>query len=148
MDHNITEQVQLTLDLQRSAFLAEPMPTLAVRRQRLQAVLDMTRKYADELAAAISKDFGHRSKHETMLADVFVVESGAKHALSHLRRWTKPLKALPTAASPLQTVITSGVKNSATMRAISSDVAGVSSDGLIITRLPAASAAMAGPMAR
>ncbi len=95
MDHNITEQLQLTLDLQRNAFLAEPMPTLAVRRARLQAVLDMTRKYADELATAISKDFGHRSKHETLLADVFVVESGAKHALSHLRRWAKP-RRIPT----------------------------------------------------
>ena len=90
MDHNITEQLQLTLDLQRNAFLAEPMPTLAVRRERLQRLLDMTRKYADELAAAVSKDFGHRSRHETMLADIFVVESGAKHAISHLRRWTKP----------------------------------------------------------
>jgi hypothetical protein len=56
-------------------------------------------------------------------------------------------KSLPTCASPVTTMISSGAKVSAIAWRSSSANRGVSSDGLIITRLPAAIAAMAGPIA-
>ena len=64
-------------------------------------------------------------------------------------RWSNGIatNALPMSASPVMTVISSGAKVSATACRISSEVRGVSSDGLIMTRLPAASAAIAGPIA-
>jgi len=38
----------------------------------------------------ISADFGHRSRHETELAEIFPVLSAIRHARSHLRRWMRP----------------------------------------------------------
>jgi coniferyl-aldehyde dehydrogenase len=96
MDQSISERLYLLLEQQRAAFNAERMPSLAVRRDRLQRVLAMTNQYADELAAAISTDFGHRAVQETRLADIFTVASATRHALKHLRGWMKP-RRMPTA---------------------------------------------------
>jgi coniferyl-aldehyde dehydrogenase len=54
---------------------------------RLDAALRTRR---DEIAEAISRDFGHRSRHETLLSEVFLVRSGIKHAKKHLREWMEP----------------------------------------------------------
>jgi coniferyl-aldehyde dehydrogenase len=47
-------------------------------------------KRKDAIAKAIAADFGHRSKHETFVADVFVVLGSIKHTRSHLRDWMEP----------------------------------------------------------
>jgi len=96
MDQSLQERLHLALEQQRAAYQAEMMPSLAVRKDRLQRVQAMTAKYGEELAAAISQDFGHRARQESLLADVFTVESGVKHALRHLRGWMKA-KRVPTA---------------------------------------------------
>jgi coniferyl-aldehyde dehydrogenase len=44
----------------------------------------------DDIVDAISRDFGHRSRHETLLAEVFLVRSGIRHARAHLREWMEP----------------------------------------------------------
>jgi len=54
------ELLRLALEAQRAAFRAEPMPSLATRRDRLARVLAMTRQYAEPLAETISRDFSHR----------------------------------------------------------------------------------------
>ena len=96
MDASIQERLHLILQQQQRAYAAERNPSLAVRRDRLQRVIAMTQKHAQALADAISKDFGHRARQESLLADIFTVESGAKHALTHLRGWMKP-RRMPTA---------------------------------------------------
>ena len=65
-------------------------------------------------------------------------------------RWSKgnSEKAWPTSGPPGNTAISSSVKSSANMCAISSEVAGVYSDGLIIARLPAASTPARGAKVR
>ncbi|MFG6465258.1 coniferyl aldehyde dehydrogenase [Roseateles sp. BYS87W] len=90
MDIALQERLQLALTAQRRAFEAERMPSYAVRRDRLERLLKMTRQHGEALAAAMARDFGHRARQESLLADVFTVESGAKHALHRLRRWMKP----------------------------------------------------------
>lgn len=40
-----------------------------------------------EIARAIDKDFGGRSKHETWMAEVMVVVNSIKHARAHLHEW-------------------------------------------------------------
>ncbi|PZP35829.1 MAG: coniferyl aldehyde dehydrogenase [Roseateles depolymerans] len=96
MDPYATERLGLLLARQRAAYQAQPMPDLATRRDRLQRLLRMTEAHAEEIAAAASHDFGHRSRHETLLADVFTVAAAARHALRHLRRWMRP-RRVPTA---------------------------------------------------
>jgi coniferyl-aldehyde dehydrogenase len=90
MDLALQERLHLALTAQRRAFEAERMPTYAVRRDRLQRLLDMTRRHGEALAAAMAQDFGHRARQESLLADIFTVEAGARHAIKRLRRWMKP----------------------------------------------------------
>jgi coniferyl-aldehyde dehydrogenase len=96
MNINATEHLQLVFERQRAAYAAEPYPSAAVRADRLRRVRAMTAQYADALAQAIAQDFGHRAHQETLLADVFTVQSAARHATRHLRGWMKP-RRVPTA---------------------------------------------------
>ncbi|MFY8095633.1 MAG: coniferyl aldehyde dehydrogenase [Niveispirillum sp.] len=44
-------------------------------------------KYQAALVEAVSQDFGHRSPHETKLADIHASLSAIRHARRHFRRW-------------------------------------------------------------
>jgi len=83
---------------QRAAFAAERYPPWRVRRDRLLRLLRLVRAHEDALCAAIAEDFGHRSTHETRLAELYIVASGVRHALRHLERWMRPRRV----ATPLQ----------------------------------------------
>lgn len=52
--------------------------------ERLERAL-LARKH--DIAKAVSMDFGVRSKHETLAAEVFVVQNEIKHARAHLHEW-------------------------------------------------------------
>ena len=76
MDLALQERLHLALSAQRRAFEAERMPSDAVRRDRLQRLLAMTREHGEVIATAIAQDFGHRARPESQLADLFTVEAG------------------------------------------------------------------------
>jgi coniferyl-aldehyde dehydrogenase len=76
-------------DAQRRALAAEPNPTVAVRRSRLDRLLAMTVGNEDAIVAAIAADFGTRSSQETRLAELFMVTVGIRHARRHLARWMR-----------------------------------------------------------
>ncbi len=42
------------------------------------------------IADAVSRDFGNRSRHESMVSEVFIVLGAIKHAKAHLREWMEP----------------------------------------------------------
>jgi coniferyl-aldehyde dehydrogenase len=46
-----------------------------------------------EMEAAVRADFGHRSEHETLLADGMTVVTEIDHLRSHLRGWMRPKRA-------------------------------------------------------
>ena len=79
----------------RSAFQGDMAPTLATRLDRLRRLSQMTMRYAQDIIEAISADFGNRSPHETLIADLLSVDESIKHARSHLRRWMRP-RRMPT----------------------------------------------------
>jgi coniferyl-aldehyde dehydrogenase len=76
-------------DRQRAAFAVARWPDAAIRRGRLTRLLDVL---ADEAAfvAALELDFGHRSAHETRLAELYIVAAEARHARRHVARWMRP----------------------------------------------------------
>ncbi|HEX5697819.1 MAG TPA: coniferyl aldehyde dehydrogenase [Rhodoferax sp.] len=78
------------LALQRQAYLAHPVPTLAERTADLRTLQRFVREHKEALCDAISADYGHRSRHETLLAEVLPVVDGIDHVLKHLRGWMKP----------------------------------------------------------
>lgn len=76
--------------LQREASRGEVSVAPALRKDRLRRLLALVTDKAPDFEAVIDADFGHRSQHETRLAEAFVVESAIKHALRHVDRWTRP----------------------------------------------------------
>lgn len=62
----------------------------SLRKDRLRRLLALFRKHSSEFKAAIGADFGHRSAHETELAESLVVEAGIKRALHQLGHWMRP----------------------------------------------------------
>ena len=66
---------------QREAFAADRYPDVAARRDRLERVADIVKRNERALVAAIDRDFGHRSAHETRIAELYIVAAEARHAV-------------------------------------------------------------------
>jgi coniferyl-aldehyde dehydrogenase len=78
------------LQRQRAAFLREGPPAAPARRDALRRIRQSLIDRQDEMAAAIARDFGHRSRHETLLADLFTTVQGIDDLIRHLGSWMKP----------------------------------------------------------
>lgn len=63
---------------------------VAQRRAQLLALRSAIRGGAEDIARAIDRDFGGRSRHETLIADVATVLAAIDHALPRLHRWARP----------------------------------------------------------
>lgn len=85
-----TTRLQDTLTLQRTAYLANPYPSLDERKADLRKLQAFIRENREAIIDAISADYGNRSRHETQFAEVFSVIDGVDHALKHLKKWMKP----------------------------------------------------------
>jgi acyl-CoA reductase-like NAD-dependent aldehyde dehydrogenase len=77
-------------DAQRAAVARAPYPDAAARNRRLAALERLLRDNAAAIADAVSRDFGHRSTHETRLLELFPSLEAVRHARRHLRKWMKP----------------------------------------------------------
>jgi coniferyl-aldehyde dehydrogenase len=79
-----------TLARMKAAQRKAGSPTAAERIARLDRLERALLARKDSLAGAISRDFGNRSKHETVAAEIFVVQSEIRHARAHLEDWMRP----------------------------------------------------------
>ena len=92
------DELRRRFDALRAAVAREPNPDAAVRRDRLARLLAMTRERERDFVEAIDRDFGHRSSHETRLAELYIVTAGARYAIANVRRWMRPQRI----ATPIQ----------------------------------------------
>lgn len=81
-----------TLDRLREAW-RRARPDIAQRRDDLRRLRAAILARQAEMEAAIAADFGHRSPHESRVAETLVVIAEIDHALSNLRRWARPRRA-------------------------------------------------------
>ncbi|MBP2276569.1 MULTISPECIES: coniferyl aldehyde dehydrogenase [Sphingomonas] len=81
--------MQDVLARQRAAFMAELPVGLAVRKDRLARAAAMIADNADAFCDALSEDFGHRSREQSMLTDIASSIAPIKHAIKSLDRWTR-----------------------------------------------------------
>lgn len=85
----------------RQAHRAEPFLDLGSRQSNLERLADALLSSREELAAAVCDDFGNRSRHETLLAEVWVTVNGIRHARSRLAQWMEPQRReVPWAFQP------------------------------------------------
>ncbi|MFC3654597.1 aldehyde dehydrogenase family protein [Xanthomonas hyacinthi] len=78
-----------TLQRLRAAWQAAK-PGQAQRRADLLRLRAALKRRLPEMADAIAADFGHRSRHESLLADGMTVLGEIDHLLRHLKRWMRP----------------------------------------------------------
>ncbi len=87
---DISSTLESALALQREAYLAHPVPSFDERVADLRSLQRFVRENNQALCDAISADYGHRSQHETLLAEIFPALDGVDHVIKHLRSWMKP----------------------------------------------------------
>ncbi|UIJ44117.1 coniferyl aldehyde dehydrogenase [Sphingomonas cannabina] len=78
------------LAAQRAAFTAELPVAIATRKDRLKRAIAMVADNADAFCDALSEDFGHRSREQSMITDIAASVAPLRHALKHLERWSRP----------------------------------------------------------
>ncbi len=89
MSDNHTPEMELAFERLRAAW-HDQRPSYEQRRDDLKRLRRLFRERMDEMATAISADFGHRSVHETLLGEGSVVLSEIDHTLARLKGWMKP----------------------------------------------------------
>ena len=77
---------------QRQAYLADPVPSLDQRREDLKKLKRMLSENLDDIVNAISEDYGNRSRHESLFAEVIAVTDGINDTIKQLKKWMKPQK--------------------------------------------------------
>ena len=73
----------------RAAFMAELPVGAAVRKDRLTRAAAMIRDNADAFCDALSEDFGHRSREQSLVTDIAASVGPLDHARKHVDRWMR-----------------------------------------------------------
>jgi coniferyl-aldehyde dehydrogenase len=76
--------------LQKAASLEKPYLSLAKRLDILLKLERLLLDNQDEIADAVSADFGHRSRHETKILEIYPAVSGLRYARRKLKKWIRP----------------------------------------------------------
>jgi len=88
-------EIERIFKLQKQAYRNEPFPSYDQRIANIENLIQLTEGNEQTFIDAISADFGHRARHETIIAEIVVTVSGAKLAKKNLRRWMRP-RGVPT----------------------------------------------------
>lgn len=83
-------EIEQVLHLQREAYLLRPVSELSDRQADLRQLRRFVVEHQDAICEAVSQDFGHRSRHETLMCDIMPTVLGIDYVLKHLARWMKP----------------------------------------------------------
>ena len=90
--HETITELTTCLQRQREAYHADPVPDLEQRKKDLQALKRMLAENREAIVDAINTDYGNRSRHETMLAEIIMVLDGFNFATKHLKKWMRTQK--------------------------------------------------------
>ena len=75
---------------QRQSYLADTIPGYDRRKEDLLALKKMLSENREDIVEAISQDYGNRSRHESLFAEIIAVSDGINDTIKHLRKWMKP----------------------------------------------------------
>ena len=90
-----SDKIQHMHDLlqdQQRAYRRHQRPTAAERIDRLTHLRQVLIKYQDQMAEAISQDYGNRAVGETKLGEVLTCLEQISYYSKHLEKWMKPSK--------------------------------------------------------
>ena len=84
-----SEALQFLLDKQRQAFLAEGKVGLETRLDRLNRLEQLINNNIDALIGAMSKDFGNRSRHQSLMSDIYATLEAIRYQRKNLKKWMR-----------------------------------------------------------
>lgn len=85
------------LDRQRSSYIADGPPSLAVRRNRIDRLLAMILDNSEDFVEATESDYGSRSRSAALFAEILGMVSVIEHTRSHMAQWMQPSKLMRAA---------------------------------------------------
>jgi coniferyl-aldehyde dehydrogenase len=91
----MTDAMRTVLQKQKAAFTAAMPEPMSVRRDRLSRAIAMLVDHAEEFASAMSADFGHRSREQSLMTDINPSISALKGARKHFESWARGEKRKP-----------------------------------------------------
>ena len=89
---DIAAMLMTSFEQQRQAYLQQPTPDYKQRKEDLLALKRMLNENREAIIEAINRDYGNRSRHETLFAEVISVTDGINDAIRHLKKWMKVQK--------------------------------------------------------
>lgn len=84
------DRLQTCFNAQKRAWTEQGGLSSERRDEALGSLAEALVRRADDFTKAVAADFGHRSPHETKLADIYPVIASLRHARKNFRRWMKP----------------------------------------------------------
>ena len=84
------KRMQHLLSRQQQAYRHMPLPTSKQRVENLRRLKAVILKYQDQCAEAINKDFGCRSKNETLIAELLTSVQSINYAIKNTSKWMRP----------------------------------------------------------
>ena len=89
---DIGSQLSDCLRLQKSSAQNQGIESLAVRKKHLQNLKALINNHREELIDAVNRDYGNRSRHETLLAEIITATDDMNSSIKHLKKWNKVQK--------------------------------------------------------
>lgn len=81
------EQIAHHLNVMKQARLGVAPPAAEVRIDRIKRAIDLLQNHSEELAEAVSQDFGNRSRAQTLLADVGSAIASLHFNMQNVEQW-------------------------------------------------------------
>lgn len=88
----ISQQLMADFNAQRTSYLLEPTASYAQRKQDLLVLKKLLNDNVDAIVDAICQDYGNRSRHETLFAEVISVSDGINDTIKQTKKWMKVQK--------------------------------------------------------
>lgn len=83
------EQIHGHLETMKQAHIKEGPASLELRKDRITRAMDLLRTHREAIIDAVRADYGSRSRHQTLIADILASVEGLRYSRDHLHEWTK-----------------------------------------------------------
>ena len=81
--------LEQTLNKQKIQSRRQTYPSLAIRKDRLDRIIEMMLEYQDQIPVVLSEDFGHRSHMISRFSDVAAVFDAVHYIKKNLKKWMR-----------------------------------------------------------
>jgi len=91
-DNGRRQEMLNILERQRESYLNEGAVSAAVRKDRIDRLISLVADNQDAFVEAMAKDFGHRSRHQSQMSDIYATLESLKASKKGIDRWMKTEK--------------------------------------------------------